>query len=82
MASTSIEQSALRGAVARVASHALPALHLVDAEVAALYSLRQGAFLRGEGGILSGAPLAELLRLWAARFGWCSTRFLVVKSLT
>ncbi|CAK9095531.1 unnamed protein product [Durusdinium trenchii] len=45
-----------------VVQDAMPALHLADAEVAVLYSLRQGAFLRGEGGVLRGAPLVELLR--------------------
>eukprot|EP00913_Durusdinium_trenchii_P029861 g27981.t1 len=37
-----------------VVQDAMPALHLADAEVAVLYSLRQGAFLRGEGGVLRG----------------------------
>ncbi|CAE7392001.1 QSOX1 [Symbiodinium pilosum] len=42
---------------------ALPALHLVDAEVAILYSLSQGAFLKGsEDGKLTGDNLGELLR--------------------
>ncbi|OLP98205.1 Sulfhydryl oxidase 1 [Symbiodinium microadriaticum] len=42
---------------------ALPALHLVDAEVAILYSLSQGAFLKGSAdGTLRGQSLEELQR--------------------
>ncbi|CAE7353559.1 QSOX2 [Symbiodinium natans] len=44
-------------------SDALPALHLVDAEVAILYSLSQGAFLKGSpDGMLRGDSLVELQR--------------------
>ncbi|CAE7219791.1 QSOX1 [Symbiodinium sp. CCMP2592] len=47
----------------RVLRDALPALHLVDAEVAILYSLSQGAFLKGSAdGMLRGQSLEELQR--------------------
>lgn len=50
-----------RSGRSKVLQEAMPALHLADAEVAVLYSLRQGVFLQGESGTLQGPPLAELM---------------------
>ncbi|CAJ1367951.1 unnamed protein product, partial [Effrenium voratum] len=41
---------------------AMAAMRLADAEVALLYSLRQGTFLKGSNGELKGDSLVELLR--------------------